>query len=252
MSNMPGPWGSQASDPPPPPAGPRRRLGLWLVLLAALVGVTVALARAFPEALRTGQDWANLSYALVLVVVVSAWLARTRRAALGQHLRHAAIWAAIVAVLALVAAYREELAGVPQHLRLAFSAGDPVATGEHELVIPQDEVGAFVVVGRVNGQRVVFMVDTGASDTVLTPADARRLGVDVDNLKFADSAETANGVGHGSPYVADSLEVGPIRLDDFRMSINQAPMSASLLGMSFLRRLDSFEVRGRKLILRWH
>jgi aspartyl protease family protein len=167
-----------------------------------------------------------------------------------RHLRYAAIWAALAAGLMLAAAYRDELAGVPQRLRLALSAGDPVATGEHELTIPQDGDDQFVVVGAVNGQRVSFLVDTGATDTVLAPQDARRIGVDVDHLSFDGQAETANGVGHGAPYAA-RLEVGTIVFDGFRMSINQTPMSRSLLGMSFLNRLDSFEVRDRRLILRW-
>jgi aspartyl protease family protein len=247
MSNERGPWGSEAPQPPPA----RSRRGLWLVLFAALGGIVVALARAFPEAVRTRDDWADVAYGVGVVILVSAGVFRIGRGVFAQHLRHAAIWVAIVAVLALGFAYREELAGVPQHLRLAFSAGDPVTTGDHELVIPQDERGAFVVVGKVNGQRVRFMVDTGASDTVLSPDDARRLGVAVDSLRYDDIAETANGVGHGAPYAARSLQVGPIALDNFAMTINQAPMSSSLLGLSFLNHLESFEIRGRKLILKW-
>ncbi|MDB5418330.1 MAG: putative aspartyl protease [Phenylobacterium sp.] len=247
MSNERGPWGSEAPQAPPA----RARRGLWLVLFAALGGIVIALARAFPEALRTRDDWADVAYGVGVVVLVSAGIFRARRGGFAQHLRDAAIWLAVVAVLALGFAYREELAGVPQHLRLAFSAGDPVTTADHELVIPQDEQGAFVVVGKVNGQRVRFMVDTGASDTVLSPDDARRLGVAVDRLRFDDVAETANGVGHGAPYTAQRLEVGPISLENFRMTINQAPMSSSLLGLSFLNHLESFEIRGRKLILKW-
>lgn len=201
--------------------------------------------------MRTRDAWADVAYRVGVVILISAVIFRAGRGALSQSLRHAAIWVAIVAVLALGFAYREELAGVPQHLRLAFSAGDPVTTGDHELVIPQDDQGAFVVVGKINGQRVRFMVDTGASDTVLSPDDARRLGVAVDRLRYDDIAETANGIGHGAPYVAQSLEVGPIALEKFPMTINQAPMSSSLLGLSFLNHLESFEIRGRKLILKW-
>jgi aspartyl protease family protein len=220
--------------------------------MAGLVGLVVALARAFPEALRTSQDWTELAYRAGFVVLIgTAAVLRVGPGRLGQHLRHAAIWVGLVAAVALVVAYRDEFSGVPQRLRLAFSNGDPVVTGERELVVPQDEEGAFEVVGRVNGQRVSFIVDTGATDTVLAPADARRLGLDVDRLDYAYESETANGKGYGAGYVAERLEVGPIAFDSFPMTVNQAPMSRSLLGMSFLRRLDSFEVRGRNLILRW-
>ena len=80
--------------------------------------------------------------------------------------------------------------------------------------------------------------------------DARRLGVDIDALTFDHAAETANGVGYAAPFVADSLAVGSIRFDKVPMAINQTPMRNSLLGMSFLKRLDSFQVSGRKLYLK--
>ncbi len=250
MSNEGGPWGHAAPEPAAP-AQTRARLVPWLLLLVALGGLVFALARAFPEALRTRDDWASVIYGVGLVVLVSAGLVRVGRVALTRHLRDATIWIGLAAVMVLGFAYREELADVPQHLRLAFSTGSPVTTGDHELVIPQDDEGGFLVIGKVNGQRVRFLVDTGASDTVLSPDDARRLGVDVEKLRYDSTAETANGVGHGAVYFARRLEVGPIGIDNFKMTINQAPMSSSLLGLSFLDRLASFEIKGRKLILKW-
>jgi aspartyl protease family protein len=126
-----------------------------------------------------------------------------------------------------------------------------VQTADHELVIPQDAEGSYVVIGKVNGERVRFVVDTGATDTVLSPADARRLGVPIERLAYRAESETANGVGYGAPYRAQRLEVGAIALTDFPMTVNRAPMSVSLLGLSFLNRLEAYEFRGRKLILKW-
>lgn len=250
MSQPRGPW-----DDEPPPAAPadagRHRVWLWLLFMAAVGGLVLALFRAFPEAVRTSDDRFRVVYALGFLVLLSAGVMRVRRAALGQHLRHLALWAGVVAVLALGVAYREELAGVPQHLRLAFSDRSAVSTSEHEVIIPQNDEGAFEVVGKVNGRRIVFLLDTGSTDTVLTPDDARLLGLDPAKLEYSAEAETANGTGYGAPYTAASLEVGPIRMTDFRMTINKAPMSRSLLGLSFLEHLESFQIRGRKLILHW-
>jgi aspartyl protease family protein len=64
-------------------------------------------------------------------------------------------------------------------------------------------------------------------------------------------SETANGVGRGASYKASSLEVGPVRLEDVPMQVDQAPMSASLLGMTFFKRLESFQVKDGKLYMRW-
>jgi aspartyl protease family protein len=176
---------------------------------------------------------------------------RGLRGPIGQHLKHVALWSGIIAVLALGYAYRAELAEVPRRLQLAFNVGTPVQVGERTLVVPQGEDGAYVVDGFVNGQRVRFVVDTGATETVLSPDDARRVGVPVDALTYGYEAETANGKGYSAAYDATSLAVGPIRLEGFRVMVNKAPMSGSLLGMSFLHRLDAFEFRDRRLTLKW-
>ena len=250
MSDQGGPWGREPSEPKPAPRAARPRVGLWLLLLAELAGLVVALIVAFPQALRTQDDWAMLVYRLGFIALVSAGLLRVR-GALGRHLLHIAVWVAVAAVLALGYAYRDVLAEAPRRLQFAFNPGEPVAVGEHELVVPQDDDGAFVLTARVNGQPVRFLVDTGATDTVLSPDDARRLGLAPESLRYVHEAETANGKGYGAPYVARSLEVGPLRFADFGMVVNQAPMSGSLLGLSFLNRLESFEVRQRRLILKW-
>lgn len=256
MSNEGGPWGRQTQEArrpvAPPPARRFSGRGVWILLLVAGLAVLVfALARAFPDQVQTRQDWGDVAYYAGFAVLVGTGFWRLKRHSPFQLLRYGAIWVAIFAVLTLGYAYREELAGVPRHLALAFGAGQPVVVGHNELAIPEDDRGSFDVAGKVNGQTVRFMVDTGSTDTVLTPADARRLGIDLSALRFVEPAETANGVGYGAPYVVHDLEVGPIRLQDVHVLINKAPMSRSLLGRSFLDRLDSFEIRGRRLYLRW-
>ena len=233
------------------PAPQRHRLWLWLGLLAGVGALAFALNRAFPEAIRTGDDKADLVYQLGVVVLISTALLRGLQGSIGQHLKYVAIWSAIIAVLALGYAYRAELSEIPRRLQLAFNVGTPVRVGERALVVPQGEDGRYVVDGLVNGQRVRFMVDTGATETVLSPEDALRIGIPVDTLTYGYEAETANGKGYSAAYDATSLAVGPIKLEGFRVMVNKAPMSGSLLGMSFLKRLDAFEFRDRQMILKW-
>ena len=261
MSIEGGPWGrrtpgpEEAAKPPSPPSRLRsvsRQIAWPLVLLmAGIAGLVLALSRAFPETRFSGQDWTATVYLAGFALVVATGLWRMRRIRPVRLLRHGALWVAIAAVLALGFAYREEIELIPQRLGVAFGTGRPVVIGDHQLVISQDADGAYQVVGRVNGEPVRFMVDTGASDTVLTPQDAQRLGVDLAGVTFDQESETANGKGLGAPYLARQLEVGPIRLGSFRMQINKAPMSRSLLGLSFLSRLESYEFRGRNLYLKW-
>jgi aspartyl protease family protein len=256
MSDEGGPWGRAAPQPEPRPSRPppRRRDGrpfVWLLFFLGLGALVLALTRAFPGAVQTTDQWSHVLYLCGFLTVLCAGALRARPIGFGRRLRYAAVWVAVAAVLVLGYAYREELAGVPRRLQLTFSSGEPVTLARHELAVPQDDQGAFIVYGEIDGQRVRFMVDTGATDTVLSPADARRLGVDVDHLRYGYVAETANGKGYGAAFTAKRLQVGPIGFDDFPMTVNRAPMSSSLLGLSFLNRLDSFEFKGRSLILKW-
>jgi aspartyl protease family protein len=135
-------------------------------------------------------------------------------------------------------------------VRSELIPGYAVASTPHEVVITQGEGDSFYVKGEVDGTTVFFAVDTGASDVTLTPADARRLGLDPDRLVYDRKYESANGAVFGAPYLIKSLTIGGITLNNVEASVNHADMSNSLLGLSFLRRLKSFEVRGRRLYLR--
>ncbi len=126
----------------------------------------------------------------------------------------------------------------------------PMVMGD-ELVIPAGRNGHFLVTAEVDGVEILFLIDTGASQVVLTAEDAERLGYRPEDLEFSDRFETANGVIRGAPLVLPDLRIGDLEIEDLRSSVIQAPMSVSLLGMSFLNRLESYEVREEGLILHW-
>jgi aspartyl protease family protein len=213
-------------------------VGLWLM------------ARAFPGALGSGQDKAWVGYYLAWAVLISLRLFSGGPMRWGEKAKHAAIWVGIIALIAVGYSYRGELGQVVQRVQGEASGGYPVATGAREMVVTAADDGGFYVMGKVNGQVVRFLVDTGASDTVLSPADAQRAGIDTGVLTFDYRSETANGTGYGARIVVDSLSVGSVTLADLPVMVNQADMSSSLLGMSFLHRLESFQVRDGKLYLK--
>jgi aspartyl protease family protein len=226
------------------------RAWLWLLLLTGLVGFLAALVRVLSDETRLPRNWSEIASAGALIVLAAALALRLRRGTLTQNLRSAALWTLLAAALALGYAYRAPLSDAADQLAAAAGLGHPLASPAHDVVVRQGAGGAFVLTGRVNGRPVRFVVDTASSDTVLSPDAARQLGVDLDKLKFADTAETAHGMGQGAPFVAQRLEVGSIGFTNFPVVINREPMAESLLGLSFLNRLDSFEVRDRKLILK--
>ena len=103
----------------------------------------------------------------------------------------------------------------------------------------------------VDGTPVRFLVDTGVTSVVLSPNDAERLGYDPAKLSFTGFVRTANGTVRTAPIRLGNLVVGDIRLTDVPAVVNQAAMGSSLLGMSFLDRLRSYEVRDGVLVIRW-
>jgi aspartyl protease family protein len=119
------------------------------------------------------------------------------------------------------------------------------------MAVSEGEGGSYHVYGTVNGTQIRFLIDTGATDIVLSPSDARRLGIDLASLKFDRPYGSANGIGHGAAAEVADLSVGPIHFSNVPVSINGAEMGSSLLGMAFLKRLKSYSFSGNKLILRW-
>ena len=247
MSGDGGPWRHEPE--PPEPRIPGHRWLIWAAVMALIGGGLWFLFRAFPGQVSTADDWGWLLRIVIILAFVSAAILTARRIDWSQKARHAAIWIGIVAVMAVGVAYQDELKGVGRRVSGEFAPASPVRSGPRELVVTADDAGGFYLWGSVNGERVRFLVDTGASDTVLSPSDAERVGVNMAGLRFDHMAETANGTGYGAHYVASSVAVGSIAFSDLPVVVNQAPMSSSLLGMSFLRRLESFQVRGRKLYL---
>jgi len=123
--------------------------------------------------------------------------------------------------------------------------------GDLEQIIDAGPHGHFLVEAGVNGVPVDFLVDTGASHVVLSLQDARRLGFSPHQLHFTQKFQSANGAVRAAPVALRELRIGQLRLFDLEASVNGGPLPISLLGMSFLQRLSSYEVARGRLILRW-
>ena len=177
---------------------------------------------------------------------------------LWQTLRN--VGAVVIVCLLLVAgvgwiddgAALERAPNSPQVSRAMLQDQDVRETGDgYELVVTNRRGGHFLVDAVVNGVAIEFLVDTGASTVILTPADARRLGFEPAYLEFTERFQTANGVIEGAPVTLQEVRIGELELDDVASTVVRSQISKSLLGMTFLSRLDSYEVVENRLILRW-
>lgn len=102
---------------------------------------------------------------------------------------------------------------------------------------------------QINDVPVDFLVDTGATDVVLTQADAARVGLDPKSLAYIGTASTANGTVPIAPVRLETVQLGDILDTRVRASVNGGEMDGSLLGMSYLSRFQSVEIRQDRLIL---
>ena len=134
-------------------------------------------------------------------------------------------------------------------------AGDEDEDGSEdglgELEIEPGQHGQFRIAAEVNGEPVDFLVDTGASLVVLGSETAERLGFDLDSLEYSGMAQTANGAAPIARIILDEIVMGDLTIGAVEAAVVKMPMATSLLGMSFLARLGSYEVRDGRLVLRW-
>jgi aspartyl protease family protein len=126
----------------------------------------------------------------------------------------------------------------------------PDASPSRSVVIAPGNGGHFRVAGRIDGRRVNFMVDTGASVIALTQRDAASLGIHPAERDYVAMVKTANGAMRVAP-----VELGMVEIDDLEVHnvaavvLPPGVLNENLLGLSFLSRLRRFEYTNGKLVL---
>jgi aspartyl protease family protein len=199
------------------------------------------------------DDSLRLVYLSVLLVMLigSIGLGRTRAAA---KFRYLGVWLLIAVGLVAIYAYRapvlELAAPVLRELRPSRVVEAVGAEGERELVVRRASDGHFRVDADVNGVPVRFLIDTGASTTVLTQADARRVGIDPATLTFDRAVQTANGLAFFARAFLTSFSIGPYHLASVPVGVMPAgALDTSLLGMSTINRFSSWRIDGDQMVL---
>lgn len=119
-----------------------------------------------------------------------------------------------------------------------------------EVRINKGAANQYLVEGKVNSETVLFLVDTGATNTVLTLKDAIKAGINIDKLNFRKPIRTANGINYSAPILVKSLEIGNIQLKEFNVLVLKDGLFRSLLGMDFISKLSKFKVENNVLILK--
>ncbi|MBY9067911.1 TIGR02281 family clan AA aspartic protease [Hyphomonas sp. WL0036] len=134
---------------------------------------------------------------------------------------------------------------------VASAASDSTSTiHTRAAFIEREADGHYWTRADVQGTEVKFMVDTGASIVALTYRDAQRLGLAPETLTYDSEIRTAGGVTYGASIMLDSIRIGRVEVEGVSAVILREELEQSLLGMTFLSELNSYEFRKGQLIIR--
>jgi aspartyl protease family protein len=187
---------------------------------------------------------------VALLVFIGSMLVTLFRERFSQALEAAMFWLVIAAVLAIGYTYRSELRDTGNRVLAELMPGR-AATRGRVVEIARGRAGEFQVSAEVNGARLPMVLDTGATSVVLTLEAAKAAGLPLEVLAYTVNVDTANGRTRAAAVTLDRLAVGSITERSVPALIVPAgQLRSNLLGMSFLNRLESWEVRGDRLMMR--
>lgn len=231
-----------------------------IVFLATIFVGGFALYRFLSSQTAAGLDATETAFLIIAALVMLAYavvLLSDYRGRWMDALRHGAIWIGLFLAFAVLYTFRNDLSTMA--LRVASETLPPgtIVTLEesqaaHKAVrIRRQRNGHFSAHGKVNGTGIRMLIDTGASTVVLKPADAQKAGIDLSTLRYSVPVSTANGTAYAAPVQLRSVAVGSIELENVQALVTRpGALNESLLGMSFLRRLRSYEFSGEFLTLK--
>jgi aspartyl protease family protein len=207
------------------------------------------------DGLETGL-WVRIAFWGAFLALILPGLFFAYRGRFGQGAKHALVYLGFFFALISGYAYRDELGSFANRVTgELIPAGTGVTQtttdGERAVRIRRSSRGPFVARANVNGAETLMMVDTGASSVVLKSADAERAGIDLASLSFTIAVETANGATFCAPARLRQISVGGITFQGVEALVAKpGSLTQSLLGMTFLKRLRSYEFTGEFLTLR--
>lgn len=188
---------------------------------------------------------------LVLLAIIFAAGAFSRRQRFSAIAANIGVWLAVFAISVVGYTYREDLKVVAARVFGEMSPTSAIVDSKNGTAsFRRGMDGHFLVAASINGASMPLLFDTGASAVVLSYSDAKKAGIDVANLSFTMPVTTANGTGRAAVVVLDSIEVGGISRGRVRAFVaERGALDGSLLGMSFLETLSRYSVAGNRLEL---
>lgn len=194
------------------------------------------------------EDGPSLIWGVVMIMLLVSSLA-ARRLAAGQLAKMALAWIAIFVALFVVFSFRFELLSVWERVKSEFSgtAGQNYVGGA--IAVKRQDDGHYWVRTQINGKDVDFMIDSGATTSAVNIKTAAEIGLSVDSGGYPIFIETANGRVKAYRGVAQTFQLGPLKLEDHKVVVSENFGDTNVLGMNFLDSMKSWKVENNVMTL---
>jgi aspartyl protease family protein len=224
----------------------------WSLVLGVAVSLAVLIASSDSDPISNllRHDMGGLVIKVALLVFVGGLVLTMFRERVSKALEALAFWVVIGLLLVVGYTYRIELREVTDGVIAELMPGHVTGHGRHVEVV-RKRAGDFALAAHINGAKVSMVLDTGASSVVLTKQAAKAAGLPIEMLNYSVNVDTANGNTRAAPVTLDRVAVGELVEHGVPALVVQSDqLKNSLLGMTFLNRLESWEVRGDRLKMR--
>ncbi|MBF0273363.1 MAG: TIGR02281 family clan AA aspartic protease [Magnetococcales bacterium] len=223
----------------------------FIVFFLGGLGVAAVLHERFLGSVSVSLDTERMGYAAGSAFLLAWLLTSVNWHGLPNLVKSMGIWIGLLMILVLVYGVRHEWAELYQRFLaiLIPQRGFSQDSGSWNVFKSAD--GHFYVEIMLNRTPIRMLVDTGASDMILTRSDARKIGLSPERLEYTRHYQTANGETRGAPVLLDEVRLGSLILHRMPASVLTGEAHESLLGMAFFKRLDSYEVKQDRLTFRW-
>jgi len=229
----------------------RHRL-LWILLIGLGLSLVILIVRHDQGTIGalSSDDFASLTVKIAFLVFLGGTVLLLFRESFWKAFQAVLFWVVIALVLALGYTYRFELKTVYDRIMSELVPGR-VASQGRIVEVARGRAGEFSINTQVNGGRIPMVLDTGATAVVLTQEAAKAAGLPLEILSYNVNVDTANGRTQAASVTLDRIGVGGlVERSVPALVARPGQLRTSLLGMTFLNRLESWEVRGDKLIMR--
>jgi aspartyl protease family protein len=228
-----------------------RRL-TWVLVIGVALSLAALIATHDQDAIATllRHDVGSLVLKVALAIFAGGLVLVLFRKRLSKALEAFLFWAVIFLLLVVGYSYRFELRDVADRVIAELMPGHVASHGQNAEIV-RTRGGEFTMAARINGTKIPMVLDTGASSVVLTQQAAKAAGLPIEVLNYTVSVDTANGRTRAAPVTLDRLAIGGVVERSVPALVAQSgQLKTNLLGMSFLNRLESWDVRGDRLRLR--